>query len=241
MMAPRQRRATILLGLVVVAGCGSTAAPSPSAVLQSTLPPAATVSPEPTDDGPIVIEDAGVDVALAPGRYASRVFQPSVELQLPAGWLRRSATHPDALVLGSATADVTFAIVHLDFAQCGDTLLEHPNAAKAAELLTHAALLRPAIGEATIAGHTVSVVDLPGGGTGGDGAIDPANGCILTTGDAPYPAETGWTVLTTVEAARLAFVDVGEVTLLLIGRSPTAGLDDVVEAVDPLMAGLSFP
>lgn len=241
MTEPRQRRATLLLGVAMVAGCGSPAAPTPSTVVATAAPPAATVAPTPTEAGPVVIEDAGVDVALAPGRYVSRVFQPSVELQLPEGWLRRNATHPDALVIGAAAADVTFAIVHLDFAQCGDTLLEHPDAAQATDLVAGATLLDPTLGEATVNGQAVHGIDLPGDGAGSGGDIDPANGCILTTGPAPYPAEAGWVVLTTAEAARLAFVDVGGVTLLLIGRSPTTSLDDVLEAVEPLLAGVSFP
>ena len=237
----RQRRATILLAVVVAAGCGNPAGRTASTGPALSLPPAATVAPAPTEAGPVVIEDAGVDVALAPGRYTSRVFQPAVELQRPAGWLRRSATRPDGVVIGAATEELTFAIANIDFAQCGDTLVEHPTASEATTLLANAGVLRPKVGRGTVAGHEVALVDLPGDGTPGDDQIDPANGCILTTGAAPYPAESAWTVLTAADAARVVFLEIDGVTLLVIGRSPGKGLDAVIEAVDPLIAGLSFP
>jgi hypothetical protein len=236
----RFRRAATLLGIMVVAGCGNPAAPAATVGAGSSTPQP-TAAPTPTEAGAIVIEDAGVDVALAPGHYASRVFRPAVELQLPAGWLRRSATRANGLAIGSASSDIDFAITHLDFAQCGETLLAHPKAAAAAELVAKATVLHPTAGQTTIDGASVPSVDLPGGGAGSGGEIDPANGCIFTTGDAAYPAEGAWIVLTTSEAGRLAFLDVGDVTVLVIGRSPTMGLDAVLAAVEPLLAGVQFP
>src|SRR5262245_42976244 len=93
----RPTYATLVIATMIAAGCTSGGAPaSPSA---AATPAPATASPAPSAAGPIVLEDAGVDVELPTGTYTSRVFTPHVTLELGAPWLRKDEIDPSRIKL----------------------------------------------------------------------------------------------------------------------------------------------
>jgi len=245
-MARARKSSAALLAAVIGAAAACQAGPATTGAAVTAAPTVAATSvptvpaPSPTPATAIVIEDAGVEVDLTPGTYTSRVFRPTVEFVLPAGWQRRRATSESTINIDRG--EVTLSIVRVDFVQCGETLLSHPDAADAATLIGKTTILAPvAPTTATVGPRQGQQVDLPGTGAEAGGAIDPANGCILTAGPEPYPAEYAWVVLTSDLAVRLTFVDVGDDLVMLLGRSVSLELDAVVTATDPVVGTVEFP
>jgi hypothetical protein len=233
----------LLAGSLAACQAGTPATPPASAPPTEPLISAPPSTPAPTTPSAIVIEDAGVDVALAAGTYTSRVFSPHVAFELPDGtWLRSNATTDATLPLGQPASDVVLTIVRVDFVQCGETLLAHPAGAEAAALVASSTpLAGTVVADARVGDRPAHAVDLPGTGTGGGGDIDPADGCILTSGPEPFPAEYGWVVVTSDVPARMTFVDVGGRLVLVMGRSTSEGLDGVVAATAPVAGSVRFP
>jgi hypothetical protein len=237
-----------MLAGLLAATLGACQAGAPTAAPVAVAPTASATtsagpSPSPTAPAAVVIEDAGVDAAFAAGTYTSRVFAPRIMFDLPeVAWLRRNATSEATIPLAQPSSDVALTIARVDFVQCGETLLSHPDAAAAANLVGQGpALAGKAVAAARVADRPGHAIDLAGTGAGAAGAIDPANGCILTIGPEPFPAEYGWIVLTSDVRARLTFLDVGGKLILVIGRSTSESLAAVVAATQPVSSSIRFP
>src|SRR5262245_40071640 len=115
-------RRLLACGLVAaIAGCSGGGAQSgdtatPTAITASPAPASAAASASAQ-----VIEDAGLETELAPGPYVSRLFSPSLAMDLGAGWFRREAGTAQGLDLRrepDGAADVGF-MSGIGFLQCG--------------------------------------------------------------------------------------------------------------------------
>jgi hypothetical protein len=222
-------------------GAGSTGpgTPLPSPTIQ--VPASPPVSPGTTPETAAILEDAGLEVELAPGTYTSRVFAPHITFELGSGWMRRDSTQERSFRLIATTEAWVLVVSEIDFAQCGATLLEHPDAAGTAALVAGATILSPALSTSAFGDRSAQIIDLPGTGASPGEAIDPANGCVLTGGDAPWPAEGGWIVLNPDMAAHLAVTDAGDETVVFNARSGRADLAAMITSVDPVLATTRFP
>ena len=249
-MSPRKW----MLLAVFVGGCGpTTTVAAPTSVPGSTsaggsasasvaAAPSSTAAASGAAAQNVVLEDAGINVELKPGVYTSRVFRPTIEFRLDGGWQRRDATRDAALAIVAADMRWVVTIRQLDFAQCGKTLLQHPRADAASKLIGAASKLTPRPAGAVQLGDRAGVaIDLPGTGSGVGDAIDPANGCVLSQGNAPWPAESLWAVLNPDTSAHVVLVDVGTKTLTLIGRSSAADLPAASKAMDAVLSTMRFP
>ena len=223
------RRSVAALGFaaaVVLAGC-SAAGGSPRA---ST--PGAVVSPSPTTESsaapsPLILEDAGLEAALAPGLYTSRLFKPTVTIELGDGWLRRDTDDTRKLDIRHGVDgqdDLTF-ISGIDFLQCGKAaVISKPNADDILEALATASLLtvtEPV--DVKIGDRTAGMVRLTGGDPIPDADLLRAHefGCVMTVGAEPFPAEGLWIMATTAQTVQLVILDVDGTTVLI--RAASAG------------------
>ena len=249
-MSPRKW----LLLAVLVGGCGPTttvAAPTNvpgsssgggSASASAAVAPSPSAPASGSTAARTVLEDAGINVELPPGIYTSRVFRPTIEFRLDGGWQRRDATRDAALAIVAADMRWVVTIRQLDFAQCGKTLIQHPRADAASKLIGAASKLTPRPADAVQLGDRAGLaIDLPGSGPGVGDAIDPANGCVLSQGDAPWPAESLWSVLNPDTAAHIVLVDAGAKTLALIVRSSATDLAAASKAMDAVVSTMRFP
>ena len=218
-------KASLALFLVVaVAGCSSPTAQPTTTVKSTTLATAPVTTAPAASAGALVIEDAGLETPMAAGVYTSRLFKPALSLKLGEGWFRRDAGSARTLDLRrgpDGAADVTF-MSGIDFLQCGtDPVVAKPNsrtivdAIRASKKLTSTAPVAVPVG--TLSGFEIRIA---GGGEPvpeADFAKSNEYGCVLTLGDAPFPAEALWVMVTPDVARQFVGVDVGETTVLVRG------------------------
>lgn len=227
----------------VIASLAASGSPAESA-LASHAVSASAASPD-ASSGATVLEDAGIDVNLPPGTYTSRVFEPVIEFELEEGWIRSEATEERLFRLRTAVLTGALAVSHVDFAQCGEALLERPRARDVAELIASMSNLSPGDPATLETGdRTAIVVNLPGAGPQEPegGFPNPAKtGCILTAGDEPFPAEGHWAVFGPGLPARVALVDVGDLTIAFTARSVAATLAEVGDMAEAVLVTTRFP
>jgi hypothetical protein len=217
--------------LLLVAGCATAgaSAPPPSAVPAATQP-AATLAPSPTA-ATTTLEDAGVQSALPPGTYTSRVFKPAIDFTLSSAvqWSRWDDTQASTfnLRVGPPTSQIgRITLVHgPDFAQCGTgAVMPKPTAKALADAVAAASVLKPeAPTPVTVGGHAGWSIHLPGGGAAvpQDAPIEQwlKYGCVLSVGDVAFPAESLWIILSPDKERTVVFVDLDGSTLSIIGSA----------------------
>jgi len=229
----RARGATAALaGALALAGC-STGTPTGNAGGASPAPVAAsnpatagppTAAP-PTEAAVMILEDAGLETKMPPGTYTSRLFEPSLTLELDGNWFRRDPDTERKVNIRHGQAgdeDLTF-FSGIDFLQCGDgDVVEAPDISTAADLIAG----MPAINatgptELKIGGMPALELQLLGGGKGS--TSDPIedwlkNGCVVSFGDVAFPGDSGWLVELGSSEELLWFVDAGGQTVLIRAR-----------------------
>ena len=225
-----------------IAGCANPAAPPSSAV---TAGPIATTTPA-ASAAVRSIEDAGLETPMVAGAYESRLFEPALRLELGEGWFRRDAGGARTLNLRRApdgAADVTF-ISGVDFLQCGtDPVVTKPDARTIVDAITASAKLTSTAPVNVPVGDLAGIeIRLAGGGAPvPDEDFGKANeyGCVMTIGDAPFPAEALWVMATQADVLQLVVVDVAGTTVLIRGRGDR---DDEAhfDLVLDLLAGISL-
>ena len=210
-----------------LAGCAP-----PGTGSTATLPPvnaasAATTETASTDAPPTpaitILEDAGLEVDLTPGTYTSRVFEPTIVFNLGQGWFRRDDVRAREFNLRRAPdgADVLQLNSGTDFLQCGggDVVVD-PSAAAIVEAITTSEPLHVSASTPVPVGdRTGAAIRLIGDGeplTDDDRfGSAPEYGCVLTSGDEPWPAEAGWTFLSRDTALQLVIFDVEGVPVIV--------------------------
>lgn len=231
---------TLLAG--IVGGCSSAPAASVGALVATQTAPAATIT-MPTV-APYVLEDAGIEVDLAPGTYVSRLFEPALRLELGTGWFRRDQANPSKVNLRTGPdgdRDVTF-MSGMASLMCGEgPLVTSPDAAAIIGALTGSPMLTVrSRREVPIAGRTGTELRLAG-----DSKIVPPEdpvklpqvGCVLTL-DALWP-DGGWAEVTGAMDLQLIAVDVDATTVLVRSR-PSSIIDEHYDAVLELVATMSL-
>lgn len=217
-----------------VPGSGSSPAPTTTASTPTDAPP--TVAP-PTAAAAIVLEDAGLETPLAAGTYTSRLFTPTVTMELGDGWFRRDDITEGAFNLrrGNDGGEVISFRSRFDFVQCGDgDVVEQPDSATFAEMVASSAKLNASEPtEIQVGDRTATLIELTGGKAlpedGWERYLD--FGCVITVGSDPYPGGDGWTPITRDMVTLLVFVDVDGTPVLI-----RTGMDDSTSDVDALWA-----
>lgn len=227
------RRSLAALGcasVVALAGCGTGDGRSPQAPAASaggSPSPTTTSSPAASSPAasPALLEDAGIETPLAPGRYASRLFRPTLTLQLDDGWLRRDAIDSRKVDLRhgqDGRDDITF-ISGIDFLQCGkEAVVSKPDANDILEALATSSLLKVSEPvDVKVGQRTAAMVRLTGGDPIPDADLLRSNefGCVMTVGPKAFPAEGFWLMATTAETFQLVILDVDGTTVLIRAKS----------------------
>jgi hypothetical protein len=236
----------------IVVACGAGAAsPPPSASSASAATPsqtadASTGTTSTPPAAPIVLEDAGVNTELAPGLYTSRLFRPTLTIELGPGWQRRNDIADRKLNLQRVAdgGDLTIQS-DVDFMQCGKAkVVEKPTAKSIVDAIAaskHLSTTEPA--EVTVGDKPGWSIQLKGGGA----AVPEASflrsnefGCVLSFGDVAFPKESAWAVLTPDVAAQLVFVDVDGRASMIRGRPGEGGLDATSSITLELLSKVSL-
>lgn len=234
----RQAATWALAGALALAGC-STGAPTGAA---TGGPPATTSSTPvpptlaPTEAAVLILEDAGLETPMTPGTYTSRLFEPTLTIELGEGWFRRDAGDARKLNIRRGTdggEDLTF-FSGIDFIQCGDGEVVKPlDASTAVDLIFGMPELNATQPEEVRLGNAVGTeVRLPGGGEGSfDDPIDDLleNGCVITQGDEPFPADGGWVIMLGSSVEQYVFVETPGGPVVIRARA-----DDSTTDVDAL-------
>ena len=226
-------RQAFAAGVCLLLVCGCAGAGAPTTTSQATATPGLTapITTLPSTAAPIVLEDAGVESALAPGDYTSRVFKPTITFSLSPDvqWSRWDDVQEGSFNLRvGPPADQIGRVAILrgpDFVQClNGAVVAKPNARALADAISGAGVLKADPPQAvTIDGHAGWSIHLPGGGTGlpQDLPLESwlAYGCILSVGPAAFPAEALWIVLGPDIERTVIFIDVDGATISIIGTA----------------------
>ena len=230
------RAALILVTAAILAGCGLQGAGA------STIPTGAPTPP------PIVIEDAGLDVPLAPGTYTSRLFEPRLQLELGEGWFRRDDVTARRLDLRRQPdgADGVTILRGIDFLQCGSAeASRNPTHAEiAARLTSMPGLQIEGPTEMEVAGHPAFEMRLSGDGEPVPDDELMANafdhGCVLSRGEEAYPSEaSGWLLLMPDTRRQVIVVGLEDTTMLILGYTDATD-DDHYDLVLQLLESVSI-
>jgi hypothetical protein len=244
---PKAMAIAIVAAGLMLAGCSSagsgssvaSVAPAPSAVPSPSEAASPSASPE-----SMVIEDAGVETSLPAGTYSSRLFKPSLTLELGEGWYRRDPNGDKALNLRRTQdlgEDVTF-ISGIDFIQCGKgDPSAAPDVTKIVAGITGSSMLKvSAPVEVPFGDHTGTAIKLEGGGAPipeADFMSSNEFGCILSQGEA-FPAESLWLMATRDVVMHLVVADVDGTTVIVRTRpgDTTSDLDALYDQTLKLLA-----
>jgi hypothetical protein len=222
------RRSIVALGCAAVIALGGCAAGDG----RSSQPPAvsAVVSASPADvaspaASPVILEDAGLETPLAPGLYTSRLFKPTVRLELGDGWLRRDADDSRRLDIRhgqDGRDDITF-VSGIDYLQCGKAaVISKPDSNDILEALATSSLLKVTEPlDVKVGDRTAAMVRLTGGNPIPDADLMRSNefGCVMTVGAKAFPAEGFWILATTAATMQLVILDVDGTTVLIRAMS----------------------
>ena len=212
---------------VALAGCGtgevrSPQAPGPTAASSTVVASASASSPSASA---AILEDAGLETPLTPGPYTSRLFKPTVNLELGDGWFRRDGGDSRRLDIRhgqDGRDDITF-IAGIDYLQCGKAAaVSKPDAQSIVQALTGSSLINVSEPVAVKVGdRTASMVRLTGGDPIPDADILRSNefGCVMTIGANAFPAEGFWIMATKAETSQLVILDVEGTTVIIRAKS----------------------
>ena len=238
----RTRRVAVcaLAGVLALAGC-STGAPTGSATgapptTANTTPAPPEATPAPTDLAALILEDAGLETPMTPGTYTSRLFEPTLTVELGEGWFRRDAGSDRVQNIRrdeDGGQDLTF-ISGIDFIECGDSgVVEPPDASTVVDLIFGMPKLdvsQPAeVQVGTLLGTEVRLAAT------GDPLPDdawerlPDFGCVISLGEVAYPGDSGWVELTRDMTMQLVVLDVDGKVVLIRARPDDSTAD--VEAL----------
>lgn len=238
---------TGMTSLVLVAACSTDATDEGASVAPDV--PAASVAASAAASraaaATTIIEDAGVETALPAGTYESRLFRPALTLELGDGWYRRDANGDRTLNLRRANdlaEDVTF-ISGIDYLQCGtDAVIDAPSV----DAMIAAIGASPSLGvsdpiEVAVGDRTATAIRLAGGGAPvSDADFGRLNefGCVMSMGEAPFPAESLWITATPDAPMQLVAADIDGTTLLVRTRpgDTTTDVDALYDLTLQLLA-----
>jgi hypothetical protein len=237
---------TLAVGLLLVAlagaGCsGSAGTPTAS---PPPVPTTRTTEAAPPSRAPFVIEDAGLEVELAPGTYVSRLFVPRLQVELGTGWFRRDQSNASKVNLRTGPngdRDITF-MSNVASLICGDgPIVPNPGAAAIIDALTGSPMLTiESRREVPIAGRTGTELRLAGDPKvvpPEDAGKLPEVGCVLTLG-VPWP-DGGWVEITGAMDVQLIAVEV-EGTTVLVRSRPSSVVAEHYDAMLELVATMSL-
>lgn len=214
---PTRRAATCALtGVLALAGC-STGTPTGTAT--SVAPATANTTPapataEPTEPTVMILEDAGLETPMAAGTYTSRLFEPTVTLELDGSWFRRDAGDARKFNIRRGSdggEDLTF-LSGIDFIECGDSgvVEQPPDASTVVDMIVGMEKLNTTQPAEVQLGNLVGTeIRLLGGGTGSlddfEGYL--SHGCVISQGTVPFPGESGWVVILDSSVQQYFFVE----------------------------------
>jgi hypothetical protein len=228
------------VGILIVAGCSTTPASTTGAGGPKSAAPttAAVVTPEPivTEAPVLVLEDAGLETPMQAGTYTSRLFEPTLTLELDGSWFRRDAGDARKFNIRRGTdggEDLTF-FSGIDFIQCGDgDVIEQPDGSTAVDLIFGMPNLNTTQPEEVPVGDMVGTeIRLPGGGAGSfDDPVEDwlKNGCVISQGDVPFPGDSGWLVMLGSSVEQYVFVETDSGPVMIRARADDSTTD--VEAL----------
>ena len=235
----RTRRATVALaGALALAGCsagtpaGTSTGTPPGAAAATPAPTATTATAAPpTASGPRILEDAGLETLMPAGTYTSRLFEPTLTLELDDSWFRRDAGTDRKLNIRRGPdggQDLTF-VSGVDFIQCGaGDVIEEPDAQTVIDSLVDMPKLHAVTQQIQIGDLVGTEIVLPGGGKGSlDDPLEDwlANGCVLSNGDVAFPEESAWMVEFGSTVELLAVVDVDGRAVVIRARPDDTDVD----------------
>lgn len=228
------------VGILIVAGCSTTPASTTGAGGPTTAAPttAAVVTPEPivTEAPVLVLEDAGLETPMQAGTYTSRLFEPTLTLELDGSWFRRDAGDARKFNIRRGTdggEDLTF-FSGIDFIQCGkDDVVEQPDGSTAVDLIFGMPKLNTTQPEEVPVGDVVGTeIRLLGGGPGSfDDSLEDwlTNGCVISQGDVAFPGDSGWLVILGSSVEQYVFVETASGPVMIRARAADSTKD--VEAL----------
>ena len=232
-----------LAGVLALAGC-STGTPTGTATGTATDGPPATANTTPapatasvTEAAAMILEDAGLETPMAAGTYTSRLFEPTLTIELDDSWFRRDAGDARRLNIRRGSdggEDLTF-ISGIDFIQCGngDVVEAPPDASTVVDMLfgmpkLHAT--QPA--EVQVGDRVGTEIRIPGDGEGSfDDPMEAwlKNGCIISIGEVSFPGDSGWVAEFGSSVEQLVFLDVDGTVVMIRARAGDSTTD--VEAL----------
>lgn len=241
------RKLAIGWSLLALVGAGCSGTPGTPTGSAGPAPSAAATEAAPASRAPLVLEDSGVDVELAPGTYVSRVFTPSIRLELGTGWFRRDVIGPRAFNLRAGPngdRDLSF-ISGVDFLQCdmGKVVTTPDASAIVAAIEGSPALTVKSRREVPVGsrrGTELRLVADPDAVLPDDLDRWTQLGCMLSQGDAPFPAEGGWIGATADMDVQFIVLDAAGTSVLVRGRGPSdadAHYDAVLDIVARMTLG----
>jgi hypothetical protein len=231
-----------LAGVLAFAGCATstptgTASGGPPASASTAAAPtnAAATEAASTDPAVLILEDAGLETAMPAGTYTSRLFEPTLTIELGDGWFRRDSGDARRFNIRRGEdggEDLTF-VSGIDFIQCGEgDVVEAPDASTAVDLIFGMPELDTTQPEEVPVGDLVGTeIRLPGGG---DGSLDDLenvleHGCVISNGDAPFPADSAWVILLDSSVEQYVFVETPGGPVMIRARADESTTD--VEAL----------
>lgn len=244
--------ATMLLaGTLIVAGC-STAPPStalPGGPASAAPTTAAVTTPEPlvTAAAVMVLEDAGLETPMAAGTYTSRLFEPTLTLELDSSWFRRDAGDARKFNIRrgpNGEEDLTF-FSGIDFVQCGDSDVVEapPDSSTVVDLIIGMPKLNTTQPEEVHVGDLLGTeIRLLGGG---DGSLDDfegylAHGCVLSFGEVPFPGDSSWLVDLDSSEEQLVFVDVDDTVVVIRARHGSGDVEALWDYMREVIGTVQF-
>ena len=233
-----------LASLTAACGGGGTAGTNPAPAPTSTATAAPTAAPTPAV---AFLEDTGLERLIPPGEYLSRVFRPELSIHLGEGWMRRDDINESRFNLrriADASEDVTF-IGRVDYLQCGDgALISAPTSEAILAAVTASDQLTIADPwQAPVGARSGTVLRLAGGEPIADDVAQALDfGCVLSTGDEAFPAESAWTFLTRDQTVQYVLVDVDGTPVLIRSRpgDTTRDLEAFYDLTLELLAGVQL-
>ena len=230
----------LLAGALIVAGCSTTPVSTtlPGGPTSAAPTTAAVTTPEPVTDAPVlVLEDAGLETPMQAGTYTSRLFEPTITIELDGSWFRRDAGDARKFNIRRGSdggEDLTF-FSGIDFIECGNSgvVEQPPDASTVVDMIFGMRKLNTTQPAEVELGNVVGTeIRLLGGGDGSfDDPIEdwPKNGCVISQGEVPFPGDSGWLVMLDSSVEQYFFVETDGGPVMIRARADDSTTD--VEAL----------
>lgn len=247
----RTRRAAMcaLAGVLALAGC-STGTPTgtpmggpPATASTTPVPPTAA----PTEAVALVLEDAGLETPMPAGTYTSRLFEPTITIELDGSWFRRDAGDARKFNIRrgpNGEEDLTF-FSGIDFIECGDSgvVEQPPDASTVVDMIFGMDKLnttQPA--EVQLANLVGTEIRLLGGGKGSLDDFESylSHGCVLSFGEVPYPGDSSWLVALGSSEEQLFFVDVDGTVVVIRARHGSGDVEALWDYMREVIGTVQF-